>query len=142
MTYKTSLKNRENALKHKNEIKDLVNREINKQINTKDLDMSGGETNYSRPGADVDYETSLRSMNDNVPAALRQEETDELNDEMLTTRRNYQRIETIKKRNKFRKFNAFATSARPGLQIFSAGLDPHASMTPRVNLIICQICSK
>ena len=140
MTYKTSLKNRENALKHKNEIKNLVNRELNKQSDMKDLDMSGGESSYSRPGADVDYETSLRSMKDNVQA-LREEETDELKDEMLT-RRNYQRVETVKKRNKFRKFNAFATSSRPGLQVFAAGLDPHASMTPRVNLIICQICSK
>lgn len=132
-------------MKHKNEIRSLVADELRRQKNPL-ADKLSDEAWQERGGEMVDDEgrTISSTMND-VPA-FREEETEELNQEMLTSRMYHRAVnkDAVKKRNKFRKFNAFAAAsgAKPGggLDAFAAGID--SLITPRVQLIICQVCSK
>lgn len=143
VSYKTELKTRENILRHKNEIRSLVADELRRQKNPFADKLSDEAWQQEGEMLDDDGRAILsRAMND-VPA-FREEETEELNQEMLTSRMYHRGVnkDAAKKRNKFRKFNAFAAAAPGGggLDAFAAGID--SLITPRVQLIICQVCSK
>lgn len=129
MTYKTELKNRESTLKHKNQIRKLVVDELMRQNNSRVL----GET-YARLDSD-DSETEKNRGK--IDPMLRDEENEELNEEILTAH-NYNRISAKEKpkKRRFQRFNAFAAG---GLGPMSATLN---TATPQVKLIICQVCSK
>jgi hypothetical protein len=143
VTYKTNLKNRENALRHKNEIRKLVADEMRKKNDPRaDRMMKYGSDDDDD---DEDYEERENHHDKKRDALLAlkedEEQNEELNEQMLTAR-NYNRIST-KEKPKRRKFQRGSTMQLLGTGAGATlGLTTQRSQTPQIRLVICQICSR
>lgn len=136
MIYKTDLKNREHAEKHKQDLKHIIGDEMRKQNNPMadrvQAHAAAGVVDDEGNNEWTDSRESYHTRKDPMAGLREDEENEELSNEILTAR-NYNRVGRAAKKKKQHQIQRNVAAVNGGMQPTAA---------PQVKLVICQVCSK